>query len=110
MAGAFGAHALKSRLDGPMLEVWETAARYEAYHALALIALAGIPMSVGRLLRPSAWCFVAGIIIFSGSLYILAITGIKWLGAITPIGGLLLICGWVLLAIAGWRWNSQIVE
>jgi uncharacterized membrane protein YgdD (TMEM256/DUF423 family) len=100
-AGAFGAHALRARLGPEMLAVWETAARYQMYHALALLAVA---MAAGR--WPEAgwtaagWLFAAGILVFSGSLYLLAFTGTRWLGAITPIGGLCFLAGWVALALA----------
>ena len=94
--GAFGAHGLKARIDDPhLLEVWETAARYHLIHAVALMGVAAHPASPvwsGRL-------FVAGIFIFSGSLYLMTLTGQRWLGAITPIGGVCLIAGWVVLAM-----------
>lgn len=103
-AGAFGAHGLKSRLAPDMLEVFETAARYEMYHALALFVVA---WAVARWPESGAgvagWCFVAGILVFSGSLYVLALTGIRWLGAITPIGGVAFLIGWGVLAWSAWR-------
>lgn len=97
--GAFGAHALSDRLTQDMQAVWHTAVQYQFYHALALLGL-GILM---RVMTSGAWfnvaglCFCAGILIFSGSLYILALSGVRWLGAITPIGGLLLLAGWIAL-------------
>lgn len=100
-AGAFGAHALKSRLSPDMLAVWETAVRYQAYHGLALLFLAWLSErhpSVG--VRAAGWCFLAGMIVFSGTLYALALSGERWLGAITPIGGLLLLAGWVCLLLS----------
>lgn len=97
--GAFGAHALRERLTPEMLAIWKTANEYHFYHALALLL-------VGVLARQSpasgigipAACFVAGTLIFSGSLYVLSLTGMRWLGAITPIGGLLFLAGWAWLA------------
>ena len=101
-AGAFGAHGLRGRLAPDMLEVFETAARYQMYHALGLLAVA-----VAVVRWPSAalagWCMVAGIVIFCGSLYVLSLSGIRWLGAITPIGGLAFIAGWLVLALAALR-------
>ena len=101
-AGAFGAHGLKGRLAPDMLEVFETAARYQMYHALGLLAVA-----VAVVRWPSAalagWCMVAGIVIFCGSLYVLSLSGMRWLGAITPIGGLAFIAGWLVLALAALR-------
>ncbi|OON68575.1 DUF423 domain-containing protein [Hymenobacter sp. CRA2] len=101
--GAFGAHAFKAHLEATQrLDTFETAVRYQFYHTLALLAV-----GILRLVRPEltnlgtvAWLFVGGIVIFSGSLYLLCLTGITKLGAITPIGGVLLIAGWVLLAVA----------
>jgi uncharacterized membrane protein YgdD (TMEM256/DUF423 family) len=100
-AGAFGAHALRERLGPEMLAVWETAARYQMYHALALLAVA---MAAARWpgggWSAAGWLFTAGVVVFSGSLYVLAFTGIRWLGAITPLGGLCLLGGWIALALA----------
>jgi uncharacterized membrane protein YgdD (TMEM256/DUF423 family) len=98
--GAFGAHGLKGRVTDPhLLEVWETAARYHLLHAVALAVVAIHPA------RPvwSGWLFLGGILIFSGSLYTMTLTGQRWLGAVTPVGGLLLIAGWVALALARGR-------
>ena len=96
--GAFGAHALRDRLAPDMLAIFETGARYQMYHALALLAVAWAtvrwPESSAVL---AGWCFVAGIVVFSGSLYVLAFTGVRWLGAITPLGGLAFLAGWALL-------------
>lgn len=100
-AGAFGAHALRQRLTPEQLGVFETAARYQMYHALALLAVA---WAAGQ--RPSAaihfcgWLFIAGTVLFCGSLYVLSLTGIRWLGAITPIGGVAFLLGWLSLAWA----------
>ena len=100
-AGAFGAHALRARVEPRLLEVFETGARYQMYHALALLAVAWI---VGRaptsLASTAGWLFVAGTVVFSGSLYAMTFTGIRALGAITPIGGVCFIAGWVCLALA----------
>jgi uncharacterized membrane protein YgdD (TMEM256/DUF423 family) len=99
-AGAFGAHALRERLDARSLEIFETAARYQMYHALAIIAVGAIEAAAGARgsIRLAGWAFSLGIVIFSGSLYALSVTGIKKLGMITPIGGLLFIVGWLALA------------
>jgi uncharacterized membrane protein YgdD (TMEM256/DUF423 family) len=105
-AGAFGAHALRERLAPDMLAVFETGARYQMYHALALLAVAG---AVGRWPGPATaagWLFVAGTVLFSGSLYLLALTGHRWLGAITPLGGLAFIAGWAALVWAALRGQS----
>lgn len=103
-AGAFGAHALRARLTPDLLAVWETAARYQMYHALALlgVALAASRWPQGGWGAPG-WLFTAGIVIFSGSLYVLALSGVRWLGAVTPLGGLAFLAGWALLALAGAR-------
>ena len=97
-AGAFGAHALRDRVAPDMLAIFETGVRYQMYHALALL---GVAWATARWPDSSAvlagWCFVAGIVIFSGSLYVLALTGVRWLGAITPLGGLAFLAGWALL-------------
>ena len=97
-AGAFGAHALKSKLTPELLTIFVTAARYQMYHALGLIMVAVVNEG-SILITIAGWLFLGGIIIFSGSLYILSLTGIRWLGAITPIGGLAFIIGWACLAI-----------
>ena len=99
-AGAFGAHALRQRLEPRALEIFETGSRYHIYHALAMILCALIATSGSR---TSGWMFQAGIVIFSGSLYALAITDVKILGAITPIGGLLFLAGWIYLAVTAQR-------
>src|SRR5262245_66038184 len=96
--GAFGAHALRSRLSSDMLAVFETGVRYQMYHALAVlvVALAAARFD-GWLVRAAGWSFTGGIVLFSGSLYALALTGVTPLGAVTPIGGLQLPLGWALL-------------
>lgn len=102
LLGAFGAHALKSRLSADMMAIFETGVQYHFYHALGLLAVGLIACHLpeSTWLRWSGWLMFAGILIFSGSLYILSTTGIKWLGAITPIGGTAFIIAWVLLTIA----------
>ena len=109
--GAFGAHGLRGRLSPDLLEVFEVAVRYQLYHAIALV-LAGLLAMVGAQSRgavrddgtgAAAACFALGIAVFCGSLYALAFTGLRWLGAITPLGGLAFIAGWFLLARAAWR-------
>ena len=122
-AGAFGAHALRARVEPRMLEVFETAARYQMYHALGLFAVAWVisramqataigtgamtGSMTGAMAAPGApfavvagWLFVAGALLFSGSLYAMTLTGMRALGAITPIGGVCFIAGWVCLAVA----------
>jgi uncharacterized membrane protein YgdD (TMEM256/DUF423 family) len=100
-AGAFGAHALRARVEPRLLEVFETAARYQMYHALALMAVAWVAGRwPGTLSTASGWLFVAGTLLFSGSLYAMTFTGVRALGAITPIGGVCFIAGWVCLALA----------
>jgi uncharacterized membrane protein YgdD (TMEM256/DUF423 family) len=103
-AGAFGAHALKARLAPDLLAVFDTGARYQALHALALLAVAwACTRWPGRAAALAGWCFVLGTLLFSGSLYALALSGVRGLGAITPVGGVLFIAGWIALAIAAWR-------
>lgn len=101
-AGAFGAHALRSRLEPASLAIFETGARYQMYHALGLIAVAFAlsQWPAARTAMWAGWLFVAGTMLFSGSLYLLALTGIRWLGAVTPLGGLAFILGWICLALA----------
>jgi uncharacterized membrane protein YgdD (TMEM256/DUF423 family) len=101
-AGAFGAHGLRSRLEPRALEIFETAARYHMYHALAIVLAALVAANVSGA-RTAGWLFQAGIVIFSGSLYALALTDVKVLGAITPIGGLAFLVGWVWLAVSALR-------
>jgi len=103
-AGAFGAHALRARLVPDMLTVFETGARYHMYHALALLAAAwAVSRWPGGAAVTAGWLFVAGTLIFSGSLYLMSFTGQRWLGAITPLGGLAFILGWGALAWAALR-------
>src|SRR5690348_14072950 len=104
--GAFGAHALRSRLDPDRLAVFETAVRYQLVHALAVLAAAWAAGrragsgAGGRLAGMAGWLFVAGTLLFSGSLVALALSGVRGLGVVTPFGGLALLAGWVLLAVA----------
>lgn len=106
LLGAFGAHGLKNLVSPDMIDTWEKAVRYQVYHALALLLLAWAIThwpegaswwSVG------GWLFLAGIVLFSGSLYLLVLSGIRWLGAITPLGGVAFGIGWLCLLIAAWR-------
>ncbi|HEX8560002.1 MAG TPA: DUF423 domain-containing protein [Pyrinomonadaceae bacterium] len=103
-AGAFGAHGLKSRLGEDLLAVFETGVRYQMYHAFGLLAASwayarwpGTPAAAG------GWLFLAGTLVFSGSLYALSLTGQRWLGAVTPVGGLAFLAGWLCLAAACWK-------
>jgi uncharacterized membrane protein YgdD (TMEM256/DUF423 family) len=97
--GAFGAHGLKARVTPEMVAVFDTGARYQMYHALALVAAAWAASRwPGAAITWAGWLFVAGTVLFSGSLYALVLTGVKGLGAITPIGGLLFLAGWLALA------------
>jgi uncharacterized membrane protein YgdD (TMEM256/DUF423 family) len=102
--GAFGAHGLRTRVSSEMLVVFETGVRYHMYHAFAILIVA---LALGRLdgwlIRAAGWLFTAGIVLFSGSLYALALSGVTVLGAVTPIGGLAFLLGWACLAIAALR-------
>ncbi|MBI2431945.1 MAG: DUF423 domain-containing protein [Candidatus Hydrogenedentes bacterium] len=103
--GAFGAHALKTRLPQDLFDIFEVGVRYHFYHALALLAVAAAAPALwtSRWIPAACWAWLVGILIFSGSLYLLAVTGQRWLGAITPIGGVAFIAGWVLLVLAAAR-------
>jgi uncharacterized membrane protein YgdD (TMEM256/DUF423 family) len=106
-AGAFGAHALKASVPPDLLAVYETGVRYQIFHALALLAI-----GLGASLRPGErwsipiWLFASGTVLFSGSLYLLAWTGVRWLGAVTPVGGLCFLAGWLATAVIGGRRRS----
>ena len=103
-AGAFGAHALRARLAPDLLAAFETGARYQMYHALALLVVAwAAGRWPGPLVAWSGGLFLAGTLLFSGSLYALALTGARWLGAVTPLGGLCFLAGWLSLALAARR-------
>jgi uncharacterized membrane protein YgdD (TMEM256/DUF423 family) len=103
-AGAFGAHALEARLPPDRLEIFDLAARYQMYHALALVAAAWATTRwPGGAVNAAGWAFVLGIVIFCGTLYAMALGGPRWLGAITPIGGTAFLVGWLLLAWAAAR-------
>lgn len=102
--GAFGAHGLKQSIEPALLAVYQTGAQYHLFHALGLLLVGVIARARGdRLLAVSGWMLLAGMVLFSGSLYLLAITGERWLGAITPLGGTAFILAWLLLAVAAWR-------
>ena len=103
-AGAFAGHLLKQRLDAALFEIFEVGTRYHMYHALALLATARAcnrwpwPWSIA-----AGWCFVAGLVLFCGSLYALSLTGVRTLGAITPLGGLAFMAGWLCLGLGAWK-------
>jgi uncharacterized membrane protein YgdD (TMEM256/DUF423 family) len=102
--GAFAAHALKNRVFPEMLATFEIGVRYQMVHALALLAVGWAQTRwPGAVLNTSGWLFVAGTVIFSGSLYLLSLTGARWLGAVAPIGGIALLAGWLCLAWAAWK-------
>jgi uncharacterized membrane protein YgdD (TMEM256/DUF423 family) len=102
--GAFGAHGLRATLSAADMATFETAARYQMYHALGLLAVAGVHARwPGTAAAVAGWLFVAGIVVFSGSLYTLVLTGQRWLGAVTPLGGLCFLVGWALLAWTAFR-------
>lgn len=103
MLGAFGAHALRGQLDDAALQIWHTAVEYQLWHALALLAASLAPGGERRLLRITGLAFATGIMLFSGSLYALALGAPHAIGIVTPLGGVALIAGWLLLAAAFWR-------
>jgi len=100
--GAFGAHALKGRLSTEMLAVWHTAVEYHVYHTLGLLGVGLVAMQLpeSALLKWSGWLMLAGILLFSGTLYALALSGKGWLGAITPVGGIAFLAAWALFVVA----------
>jgi uncharacterized membrane protein YgdD (TMEM256/DUF423 family) len=106
--GAFGAHVLQDRLSPHMFDIFNKAVHYQGWHALALL-FTGLLMSIFPTpsLRWAGICFITGILLFSGSLYALSLSGIRGLGAITPLGGLSFLAGWLLLAIGGWKYGSK---
>jgi uncharacterized membrane protein YgdD (TMEM256/DUF423 family) len=102
--GAFGAHALKDTLTAHgTLETWRTAVLYQLVHSVALLALAGWREAPAKMRGSAAWCFVAGVVLFSGSLYWLALGGPGFLGPVTPLGGLSLLAGWASIGVAAWK-------
>ena len=102
--GAFAAHGLKTKLSPEMFNIFEVGVRYHMYHALALLAVAWASTRwPGTSVTAAGWLFLVGTVIFSGSLYLLSLTGLRWLGAITPIGGLAFLIGWLLLAWGVWH-------
>lgn len=105
LLGAFGAHALKARLAPDLLAVYQTAVQYHFYHALGLLVVGTVALSMPNngLLKYSGGFMLAGIVLFSGGLYLLAVSGLRILGAITPLGGLCFILAWLLFIIAVWR-------
>jgi len=102
MLGAFGAHALKARLSVDMMAVYQTGIHYHLFHALGLLAVGLVAMQISdsAYLRWSGWLMLAGIVLFSGSLYLLSISGLRWLGAVTPFGGMTFIVAWILFVVA----------
>jgi len=109
VAGAFAAHGLKAHLTAHQLDIWETGARYHMYQSLALLGVAWAATRwPGRAVDLAGWLFVAGVILFSGSLYLLAVTDVKVLGAITPLGGLCFLVGWAALAWSAWRGSPPV--
>jgi uncharacterized membrane protein YgdD (TMEM256/DUF423 family) len=103
-AGAFGAHVLQDRLSSEMLTTFQTAARYQIYHAVALLATAwAVTRWPGLAVTAAGWLFIVGTVLFSGSLYLLTFTGIRWLGTMAPLGGGAFIAGWLCLTWGAWR-------
>lgn len=104
--GAFGAHGLKNIVHPEMLETWEKAVRYQMFHALAFFALVWAIThwpTQAKTITLSGWFFLAGVLLFSGSLYAMVLSGIKWFGAITPIGGVAFVAGWICMVIVAWK-------
>jgi uncharacterized membrane protein YgdD (TMEM256/DUF423 family) len=109
-AGAFGAHALRARLTPEGLAVFETGARYQMYHAVALFICAWLAMQGWRLAAPAGWLFIVGTIFFSGSLYLIALTGVTRFGMITPLGGLAFLAGWLCLVVCAWPRQGRVSD
>lgn len=105
LLGAFGAHGLRARLGPELMDVWQTAVQYHLWHALSLLAVGLLLLHApgSRWLAGAGWGFTLGIVVFSGSLYLLALTGVRTLGAITPLGGLAFVAAWLMLGIGTWR-------
>ena len=107
--GAFGAHALKKILDADMLAIWQTAVHYQMVHALGLLGIGILQIQKPHWhLSAPAWLMLAGILLFSGSLYLLALSGIRWLGAVTPFGGVAFLLAWGWLAQLAWRQRKAV--
>jgi len=107
-AGAFGSHGLQGRLSAERMEVYQVAVRYQMFHALGCLAAAwAVRRYPGSASRAAGWLFLAGILVFSGSLYALVLSELRWLGAITPLGGLAFLAGWLSLALAALRARSS---
>lgn len=107
--GAFGAHGLRSWASPELLGVWQTAVTYHFFHTLVLLVMALSPfLSQNRWASVARWCFLLGILLFSGSLYAYVLTGMRWLGPVTPMGGVLFMVGWAGLAITFWRASSPV--
>ncbi len=107
-AGAFGTHGLRERLSPEMLNIFESGVRYQMYHALALLAVGWLAdRSPSLPVNLAGWLFIAGTVVFSGTLYVLSLTGVRGWGAVTPLGGLALLAGWVCLAWAAWSMPSR---
>lgn len=107
--GAFASHALKERLSDRSLEIWETGTKYQMYHSLALLLIALLlsrSETASVTMTAAGFAFIIGIVLFSGSLYSLSLSGVKWLGAITPLGGVAFIVGWGCLLVASWSVNQ----
>jgi uncharacterized membrane protein YgdD (TMEM256/DUF423 family) len=106
-AGALGAHSLKGIMSADRLVVFETAVRYQMYHAIALLIVGAMlehpSYRADRAMQTAGWCFISGIVLFSGSLYVVALAGIRWFGAITPLGGVAFLAGWIVMARAVWK-------
>ena len=103
VAGTFGAHGLEGRVEADLLSTFEVGVRYQMYHAIALLAAAPLLARLGRAGSAVAWLWIIGSLIFAGTLYLLVLTGQRWLGAITPLGGVCLLGGWATLAVSALR-------
>jgi len=103
--GAFGAHGLKARVAPEMLTVWQTGVLYHLFHALGLLAVGILALQLphSSLLRPAGWALLVGVVLFSGSLYLMVLSGVRALGMITPLGGVAFLAGWVLVAFGVWK-------
>ncbi len=107
VAGTFAAHVINGRIDADLLDVFEVGARYHMFHALAILAFAGVIERLGKSGAAAVWCWSGGVVFFAGSLYLLSLTGLRWLGAITPIGGALFLAGWLCVIISGIKHTKQ---